>query len=117
MNITKTLGLKTSIISTTKSLPKIIETSKDHPSITNFFFAKGEAPKGRYQQQFNDNSLYSVEDNFKEVKTMLKKNFELLQEWFYENPMVLNPRKDHYLVTIKDIANESIELGNKKFTC
>ena len=27
----------------------------------------------------NDNSLYSIEDNFKEVKTMLKKNFELLQ--------------------------------------
>ena len=49
MNITKTLSLKPSIISTTKSLPKIIETSKDHPSITNFFFAKGEVPKGRYQ--------------------------------------------------------------------
>ena len=49
MNITKTLGLKPSIISTTKSLPKIIETSKDYPSITNFFFAKGEVPKGRYQ--------------------------------------------------------------------
>ena len=48
---------------------------------------------------------------------MLKKNFELLQEWFYENLMVLNPRKYHYLVTNKDIANESIELGNKKFTC
>ena len=26
------------------------------------------------------NSLYSVEDNFKEVKTMLKKNFELLRK-------------------------------------
>ena len=39
----------------------------------------------------DDNSLYSIEDNFKEVETMFKKNFELLQWWFYENPVVLNP--------------------------
>ena len=30
----------------------------------------------------NDNSGYLIEDNFKEVETMLKKNFELLQGWF-----------------------------------
>ena len=29
-----------------------------------------------------DNSLYSIEDNYKEVETILKKNFELLQVWF-----------------------------------
>ena len=38
----------------------------------------------------DDNSLYSIEDNFREVKTILKNNFELLQGWFYENHMVLN---------------------------
>ena len=27
--------------------------------------------------------------------------------------MVLDPRKWHYLIIIKDIANESIELGKK----
>ena len=61
----------------------------------------------------DDNSLYSIEDNFKEVKTMLEKNFELLQGWFYENHMVLNPGKCHDLITNKDITNESIELGKK----
>ena len=62
----------------------------------------------------DDNSLlYSVEDNFKEVKTTLKKNFELLQGWFCENHMVLNPGKWHYLIINKDITNESIELGKK----
>ena len=61
----------------------------------------------------DDNSLYSIEDNLKEVKTILKKNFELLQGWFYENHMVLNPGKCHYLVINKDITNESIELGEK----
>ena len=61
----------------------------------------------------DDNSLYSIEDNLKEVKTILKKNFELLQGWFYENYMVLNPRKCHYLVINKDITNESIQLGEE----
>ena len=45
---------------------------------------------------------------------MLKKNFQLLQGWFYENPMVLDLRKYHYLITNEDIVNESIELGKKK---
>ena len=53
----------------------------------------------------NDISLCLIEDNFKEVKTILKKNFELLQEWFFENRIVLNPRKYHYLVIDKDITN------------
>ena len=44
---------------------------------------------------------------------MLKKNFELLRWWFYENHMVLNSGKCHYLIINKDIANESIELGKK----
>ena len=61
----------------------------------------------------DDNSLYSIEDNLKEVKTILKKNFELLQGWFYENHMVLNPGKCQYLIINKDIINESIELGEK----
>ena len=38
----------------------------------------------------DDNSLHSIENNFKKVKPSLKKNFELLQVWFYENHMVLN---------------------------
>lgn len=57
--------------------------------------------------------LYAIEDNFKQAKTILKKNFELLKVWFYENGMVLNPGKCHYLVINKDIVNESIELGKK----
>ena len=61
----------------------------------------------------DDNSLYSIENNFKEDKTRLKKNFEILRGWFYENHTVLNPGKCHYLIINKDIANESIELGKK----
>ena len=55
--------------------------------------------QGAYLCNFaDDNSLYSLEDNFKEVKTIWKKNFELLQRWFYENHIVQNPERCHYLV-------------------
>ena len=58
----------------------------------------------------DDNSSYSIEDNFKEV---LKNIFEILQGWFYENHRVLNPGKYHYVIINKDIANESTDLGKK----
>ena len=61
----------------------------------------------------DDNSFCSIEDNFEEINTMLKNNFEHLQGWFYENHMVLNPGKCHQLKPNKDIANESIALGKK----
>ena len=38
----------------------------------------------------DDNLLYSIEDKFKEVKTILKKNLEFLQVRFYENRIILN---------------------------
>ena len=41
-NITKTLDLKPSIISTTTSLSEIIETFKNQPSITKIFSLRGE---------------------------------------------------------------------------
>ena len=39
------------------------------------------------------NSLYSIEDDFKEVKTILKTNFELSQVWFYKDHIALNSGK------------------------
>ena len=41
------------------------------------------------------------------------RDFELLQVWFYENHMVLNPGKCHDLIINKDITNKSVELGKK----
>ena len=52
-----------------------------------------------------DKSLYSIENSLKEVKTMLKKNFKLLQGWFYENHMVPNSEICHYLIINKVIGN------------
>ena len=47
-------------------------------------------------------------------QTILKKNFELLQVWFYDNNMVLNPGNCRYLIINIDTANKkSIESGKK----
>ena len=43
------------------------------------------------------------------IQLRIKRNFELLQLWFYENHMVLNPGKFYYLIINKDITNETIE--------
>ena len=61
----------------------------------------------------DDNLLYSIEENFKDVKTIVKKNFKFVQVQFYKHCIVLNPGKCHYLVRNKDTANESIKLGKK----
>ena len=61
----------------------------------------------------DDNALYSIKDIFKEVKTILKKDFGCLQVWFYVNHMDLNPEKCCYSIINRDIANESTELVKK----
>ena len=61
----------------------------------------------------DDNSLYSIEDNFRDVKTIVKKNFKLVQVQFYKNRMVLNPGKCQYLIRNKGTTNEYIKLGKK----
>ena len=54
ISITKALDLKPSIISTNKSVPEIIETPKDHPSIKKMFSLRRE------ECQFK---LHSVSEN------------------------------------------------------
>ena len=61
----------------------------------------------------DDNLLHSIEENFNDVKTIVKKNFKIVQVQFYKHCIVLNPGKCHYLVRNKDTANESIKLGKK----
>ena len=46
----------------------------------------------------DDNTLYSIGKNLNMVKGNLKINFLNMQKWFYENHMVLNSGKLHYLV-------------------
>ena len=63
-----------------------------------------------------DNSLYSIEDNYKEVKTILRRTLNSYKCGL--SYTILNPAKCHYSTIKKDITNEYVELGKKTdFTC
>ena len=52
--------------------------------------------------------------NLNMVKENLKINFFIMQKWFYENHMVLNPEKCHYLVLGKRSNSDTINLNGTK---
>ena len=46
----------------------------------------------------DDNTLYKMGENIHSVKSTLVSEFKIVTEWFYENCMVLNPQKCHYMI-------------------
>ena len=64
----------------------------------------------------DDKSLYSTGKHINRIRRNLEMDFMILQEWFHENHMTLNPGKCHYVVIdSKDLAHK-IMLNNNKFT-
>ena len=59
----------------------------------------------------DDNALYSIRKSLNMVKENLKINFLIIQKLFYENHMVLNPGKCHYLVLGKRSRSDTINLN------
>ena len=45
----------------------------------------------------DDNALYTYSRDFHQVQEYLKKDFEILENWFYDNYIVLNPRKCEFM--------------------
>ena len=45
----------------------------------------------------DDTTLYSIQENHETNKDILNKNFLSLQNWFYDNYMVLNPGKCYFM--------------------
>ena len=45
-----------------------------------------------------DNILYAINKKLHVVKSYYKANFAFMQRWFYENHIVLNPGKCHYML-------------------
>ena len=62
----------------------------------------------------DDNTLYSIGKSLNMVKENLKINFLIMQKWFYENHMVLNPGKCHYLVLGNRSNSDIINLNGTK---
>ena len=54
----------------------------------------------------DDNVLYAFGSNQDQVKQNLSQDLLKLSEWFYENCMILNPEKCHYMCLGKDSTRD-----------
>ena len=100
INITKTLDLKPSIISTTTSLPEIVETFKDHPSIKKIFSLR----RGECQFKF-----YSVSEN--EVTNVILNMNEKKANLTGDIPAGIKACTDSFISILTKILNISLERG------
>ena len=65
------------------------------------------------------NTLYSSGNDLEKVKQTLRQDFEIVTKWFYENYMVLNSGKCHFMCLGQNTVNETfvydnIEMKNSK---
>ena len=58
----------------------------------------------------DDNNLHSIGKD--REKNLLRKDFMALTEWFFENYMVLNQTKCHYMSIDRNPENDKFEFGN-----
>ena len=54
----------------------------------------------------DDNNLFSMGKNKDHVKTLLSSDFKIINNWFYENFMVLNPENSHFMCIGKKIDDD-----------
>ena len=69
---------------------------------------------GNLSNYADDNTLYSTGKSLNMVKENLKISFLIMQKWFYENHMVLNPMKCHCLVLGNRSNSDTINLNGTK---
>ena len=55
----------------------------------------------------DDNNLFSLGKDINKVKDTLAKDFRIGTNWFYENLMVLNSKKYHFMHIGRDAENET----------
>ena len=61
----------------------------------------------------DDNNLFSMGKNKDQVKTFLSSDFKIINNWFYENFMVLNPEKSHFMCIGQKIDDaETLNFNN-----
>ena len=60
----------------------------------------------------DDNTLYTFRDNLKKIKDNLRNSFDMVHQWFYENYLVLNPGKCHFMCLKNNTENETFLFFN-----
>ena len=56
----------------------------------------------------DDNNLFTTETDIQLINQMLLSNFRTVNNWFYENFMILNPRKCHFMSIGRDTHGEDV---------
>ena len=60
----------------------------------------------------DDSTLYTFGDNLKKIKDNLRNSFDTVHQWFYENYLVLNPGKCHFMCLENNTENETFLFFN-----
>ena len=61
----------------------------------------------------DDNNLFVKGKNKEDIKSLLSLDFEIVNNWFYENFMMLNPWKSYYIFPGKNLhVNEILNFYN-----
>ena len=77
-----------------------------HIFLNDIFFFLKDANLGHYA---DDSTLYAYNKNLEPVICNLRQEFSILSNWFYDNYMVLNPGKCHFMLfDVKE--NEQFDL-------
>ena len=56
----------------------------------------------------DDNNLFVIGKNKKDIKILLLLDFEMVNNWFYENFMILNPEKSHYMCLGRHLDDDDV---------
>ena len=57
---------------------------------------------------FNDNKLFTTGTDIQLIKQIFLSNFRTLNNWFYENVLILNPVKCHFMSIGKGTHDEDV---------
>ena len=60
----------------------------------------------------DDNNLFATRTDIQLINQILSSDFRAVNNWFYENFMILNPGKCHFMSIGKDTRDEDVTLKN-----
>ena len=78
----------------------------------NDFFLFGE--NSDLSNYTDDNTLYSSGNHLEKVKQTFRQDFEIVTKWFYENYMLLNLGKCHFMCLGQNAKNETFVYDNNE---
>ena len=57
---------------------------------------------------YADDNLFVIGKNKEDIKSLLLLDFEIMNNWFCENFMILDPEKSHYMCLEKNIDDSEV---------